>query len=123
MTSKKRAKGTLTELVDQYVAISLAQFDAIRDDNSTKFNSLIDGLKAIEDELRGREADERAVLKSLYTHDNPQVRLNAATATLAVDPRQARAVLEQIRATQEQPQALDAGMTLWNLDRGVFKPT
>lgn len=123
MSRNKPPTSTVSELVDQYVAISLAQFDAIRNDDSAKFNHLVDGLIAVEDELRKRASDERAALLSLYAHDNPQVRLNAATATLTVAPAQARAVLEKIRASQEQPQALDAGMTLWNLERGVFKPT
>jgi hypothetical protein len=52
-----------------------------------------------------------------------QVRVTAAMATLAVALNAARAVLEAIKASDWQPQALEAGMALWNLDRGLFKPT
>jgi hypothetical protein len=47
----------------------------------------------------------------------------AAKLTLAVAPAAARQMLESIQNSDEQPQAMDAGMCLWNLDRGVFKPT
>ncbi len=52
-----------------------------------------------------------------------QVRVNAAKATLAVAPQQARQMLQAIADSQWQPQAGDAGMCLWNLDRGVFVPS
>lgn len=48
-----------------------------------------------------------------------QVRLNAAKATLAVAPKAARQKLEDI-AGSGWPLAGDAGMSLWNLDRGVL---
>jgi hypothetical protein len=62
-------------------------------------------------------------LDSLFEHPNMQVRLNAAKATLAVAPKAARQALEAIAASRHHPQAGDAGMSLWNLDEGVFKPT
>jgi hypothetical protein len=40
-----------------------------------------------------------------------------------VAPEAARALLQKIAGSKEYPQAGDAGMSLWNLDRGVFKPT
>jgi hypothetical protein len=49
--------------------------------------------------------------------------MKAALSTLALEPKKARMVLEAISLSQRQPQALQAGMSLWNLDRGVFKPT
>ena len=56
-------------------------------------------------------------------HPNAQARLKAATATLAIAPMEAREVLERIQRLKEFPQAGEAGMRLWNIDRGVFKPT
>jgi hypothetical protein len=44
-------------------------------------------------------------------------------ATLAVAPETARRALEGLAASREFPQAGDAGMSLINLDRGIFKPT
>jgi uncharacterized protein DUF2019 len=51
------------------------------------------------------------------------VRLTAAKATLAVSPDAARRLLRSIADSKEYPQAGDAGMSLVNLDRGIFKPT
>jgi len=42
--------------------------------------------------------------------------------SFAIAPDAARAVIEDI-ASGKGPQAGDAGMTLSNLDRGIFKPT
>jgi hypothetical protein len=63
------------------------------------------------------------VLLSFYAHPSVHVRLKAAINSLAVAPTEARKALEEISASGWQPQAGDAGMSLWNLDRGVFKPT
>jgi hypothetical protein len=41
----------------------------------------------------------------------------------AVAPESARAALASIRASGIQPQAFDAGMSINDLDRGIFKPT
>jgi hypothetical protein len=51
-----------------------------------------------------------------------QVRLKAAKRTLGVAPEKARHVIEEIKKSQSFPQALEAGMTLRNLEAGVFKP-
>ncbi len=51
-----------------------------------------------------------------------QVRLEAAKWSLGVAPEMARKVIQNIYDSKWYPQAGDAGMTLWNLDRGVFKP-
>jgi hypothetical protein len=70
-----------------------------------------------------REGDQRRTLLNLYNHPNMNVRVKAAKATLAVSPKGARQLLEEIQASKWQPQALDAGMCLWALDQGIFKPT
>jgi hypothetical protein len=62
-------------------------------------------------------------LMDLYGHPNMQVRLKAAKNTLAVAPQAAREQLEAIVASDWQPYAGDAGMCLWALDEGIFKPT
>jgi Domain of unknown function (DUF2019) len=80
-------------------------------------------MVAIEDELKARAGDQRRELLSLYSHPNAQVRLNAIKATLAVAPELARRALQAIADSREYPQAGDAGMSLWNLERGIFKPT
>ena len=80
-------------------------------------------MDAIKTELKSRAGDQRRALLGLYQHRNAQVRLKAAVATLAVAPEAARRKLQEIADSREYPQAGDAGMTLWNIDRGVFTPT
>jgi Domain of unknown function (DUF2019) len=59
----------------------------------------------------------------LYDFPNLQVRLKAAIATLAIAADAARHVIQTIADSRHYPQAADAGMTLVNLDRGIFKPS
>lgn len=59
----------------------------------------------------------------LYDHPNMQVRLMAAKATLEIEPEAARTMLQAIADSGWFPQAGDVGMSLSNLERGVFKPT
>jgi hypothetical protein len=110
-------------LIERFVDISVAQDDALLDNKIARFNRLFDEKAAILAELKSRPGDQRRRLVSLFGHSNPQVRLNAAKATLAVEPEAARQALQAIADSREFPQAGDAGMSLWNLDRGVFKPT
>lgn len=114
---------TVEQLVERFVEIGLAQDRALLDNETGKFNRLYDQMQAVNEELRRRDGDQRRALLSLYNHPNMQVRLKAATTTLAIAPHAARDALEAIKASRWQPQALDAGMSLWNLDRGIFKPT
>jgi hypothetical protein len=110
-------------LIERYVAVGVAQYEAELDDNTRKFNRLYDDVKAVEAELKSRPGDQRTALLTLYKHANMQVRLNAAHATLTVAPEAARGLLVAIRDSRWMPQALHAGMSLWNLEKGVFRPT
>ena len=114
---------TIEQLVARFVDIALAQDNAMLHDQTAKFNRLYGEMDRVDNELRARGTEARLALVALYDHPNPQVRLKAAVRTLGVAPAEARRVLEAIEASGELPQALDAGMSLWNLDRGVFKPT
>lgn len=80
-------------------------------------------MVAVRDELKNRPGDQRQALLTLYEHENAQVRLQAARASFAVAPEAARALIENIANSRKFPQAGDAGMTLVNLDRGIFRPT
>lgn len=116
-------KLTVEQLVERFVSIGLAQDDALLKDETGRFNRLFGQMDAIKEELKSRPGDERRALLALYNHPNLQVRLKAVKATLAVAPQAARQALEAIANSHEFPQAGEAGMSLWNLDRGVFKPT
>jgi hypothetical protein len=114
---------TIEQLLARFAEIGVSQDGALLEDEIGKFNHLFDGLMAVEAELKARTGDQRRALMRLYDHPNMQVRLNAAKATLAVSPQAARRTVEAIASSRHFPQAGDAGMSLANLDRGIFKPT
>jgi Domain of unknown function (DUF2019) len=114
---------TVEQLAEHFTALALDQDEATLDNDNAKFSRLFRQMENIERELKARSGDQRRALLSLYTHQNAQVRLMAAKATLAVTPEVARKKLEDIAKSHEFPQAGDAGMCLWALDEGIFKPT
>lgn len=114
---------SLDELLDRYVEIGLAQDDAVFDDRVHTFNRLFDEQIGITDELRTRAGDQRRLLKRFYDHPSLQVRLNAANATLALFPEEARRVIEEIAKLKPNPHAGNAGMTLWAIDNGISNPS
>lgn len=114
---------SVDQLVARFVDIALAQDQALLMDEYAKFNRLYGEMEAIEHQLRARDGDQRRTLVRLYEHPNAQVRLKAATATLAVVPQAARQKLQAIADSREYPQAGDAGMTILGLDDGTFRPT
>ena len=122
MTRPSLKKMTVAQLVECFTEIGIAQDRALLDDEISKFNRLFDEKTAILQELKHRESDQRHALITLYDHPNMQVRLNAAKATLAVAPVAARKMLQTIADSGWYPQAGDAGMSLVNLERGIFKP-
>jgi hypothetical protein len=85
-------------------------------------NRLYRQMDAVDNELQARGKDARLGFLTLYTHSNMQARLQAKFS-LAVAPSAARDVIEATSVSRHYPQAGDAGMCLWNLDRGVFIPT
>ncbi len=123
MTGTRIAKLSDDRLLEEFTAIGLRQDEALLRNAISRFNRLFDQREAIEAELKCRPGDQRRILMRLYEHENAQVRLNAAKATLAVAPVEARQLLEAIAASRRFPQAGDAGMSLINLDNGIYKPT
>ena len=114
---------SVIELVEQFAELSLSQFDAELHSDIAKENRIVLRTMAIAEELKSRPGDQRSALLCLYEHSNVQVRLNAARLTLAVAPAAARQTLQDIKESKEYPQAMDAGMCLWTIDQGIFKPT
>jgi len=114
---------TVDQLVERFTAIALDQDKALLRGEYAKFNRLFDEMEAVKQELKSRDGDQRQALLRLYDHPNAQVRLKAVKATLAVAPEAARRMLQVIADSRENPQAGEAGMSLDNLDRGIFKPT
>lgn len=113
---------SVDQLVDLYTALALEQDNALLGNEIVEVNKLYDRLKEIEVELKGRPGDQRHSLLRLYDHPNPQVRVKAIKATLAVTPK-ARKALQMLANSHEYPQAGEAGMSIRALNDGVFKPT
>lgn len=109
-----------SDLLERFTAIGIEQDDAVNGPGVARYNKLFKEETKIIDELKRR--NRRSILLPLYDHEIMQVRLNAAKATLAIAPLAARQQLEMIRASSCQPQAGDAGMAIWALDEGIYKP-
>src|SRR5262245_61232672 len=122
MTKLHLENMSIEALVEKYIGVGIAQYEAELADRISRYNRLVDDLIAVEAELKSRPGDRRSVLTHLYSHPNMQVRLNAAHATLAVAPEAARAQLAAIRDSRWMPQAMQAGMSLRNLASGVYRP-
>jgi len=124
MTQSALTEMTIEQLVEQFIQLGIEEYNAEMLDQISQYNRLFRQMNAVEDELKSRDGDARRALIPLYNHLNARVRVMAAKATLAIAPQAARQALEAIQAIKWEPQqALDAGMCLWNLDRGVFVPT
>lgn len=115
-------KLTVDQLVERFAEIGVVQDQALLYDEHKKFNHLFNQMNDVDQELRRRGLEARLALLKLFDHPNMQVRLKAAKRTLGVAPEKARHVIEEIKKSQSFPQALEAGMTLRNLEAGVFKP-
>jgi hypothetical protein len=113
---------TIDELVDRFVELGIGQDKAELYGEISKYNSLFKQMTAVDQELRARGPEARLALLRLYNHPNVQVREQAAIKTLGIAREAARKVLEAIRASKWQPQAMDAGMILRGLDNGQYKP-
>ncbi len=123
MKNAMLGKKTVNELVELFTGFALQQDEAELAFDTKEGNRLFWKITAIADELKSRPGDQRHALLPLLDHPNPQVQLKAAKATLAIAPAAARHVLEVIAETCYGPQKLEAGMSLRNLDAGIFKPT
>lgn len=122
MNATKLPDMTNDQLVERFVEIAVQQEEALLRDEIAKFNKLFSQMNAVDQELRSRPGDQRRLLLRLYDHPNVQVRLKAAKKTVAIAPDDARAVLESIASSRKFPRAGEAGLSLVNLDSGVFKP-
>jgi 5-bromo-4-chloroindolyl phosphate hydrolysis protein len=122
MSPKKNSSKDNVELVADFLDIALQQYDAIEKFDNARFNRLYARLKAVEAELKSRPGDARNALAKLYQHNNVNVRLQAALATLALQPFESREVLRQVKDTKITPYSADAWGMLNSLDEGRYEP-
>jgi len=114
---------SVDELVERFVAIAMAQDEALLEDETKKYNVLYDQMESVEQELKSRQGDAREVLLDLFENKNTHVRLKAALATLAVAPESARTMLQRISDSNEYPQAAEARSMMRALDEGRYVPS
>ena len=122
MKSDKLSDMSMDALINHFAEIGVLQDDALWNGKYSYFNRLYDRMDKVDKELRSRGLDARCALSRLFTHPNIQVRLQAAKFSLGVEPAGAYRVIKDISNSKLFPQAGDAGMTLVNLERGIFKP-
>ncbi|TAK49741.1 MAG: DUF2019 domain-containing protein [Xanthobacteraceae bacterium] len=113
---------SIDQLIARFAEIGVAQDYALLGRETARYNRLFDQMHVVVEELKGRPGDERRALLKLYDHPNMQVRLRAAVNSMAIAPVAARQMLENIKASNWDPQSGAAGMALWALDEGIFKP-
>ncbi|MCW2498266.1 DUF2019 domain-containing protein [Jatrophihabitans sp.] len=122
MNAAPLSSQTTAELVEKFRALGEAKGEATLEGRIARYNRLYWQLDAVEEELKGRNGDQRRELARFYTHPAPQLRLDAAYATLAIFPEQAQAVLQRIVDRGEFPQAANALHTLMNIKEGTRIP-
>lgn len=114
---------TVEQLVERFVTIALEESEAVTINDVPSLTKLYWMMDAVNKELQSRPGDQRRALLPLYSHSDAQVRVKAAKSTLAVAPVAARSLLEEIKKSGPYSQSMQAHMSLFNLDRGIFKPT
>lgn len=113
---------TVADLVQRFLATTLAQYEAdLRLENS-KYNRFYHEMRAIRDELKRREGDQRRALLPFVNHPNAQVRLMAASSLLTIVPDRAKKALESVRDSRIVPQSVNAAFLLDGLEDGSFVP-
>ena len=110
-------------LVERFVSIGLAQYDALYVADTGKFNRLYREMEQVRSELKQREGDQRRALLPLLEHPNLQVRMKAANSVLAISPGLARKALESVRDSGILPQSADAEGMLEAVQKGWFVPS
>ncbi|WP_376988668.1 DUF2019 domain-containing protein [Bosea sp. R86505] len=111
------------EIVQRFEQLCIEQYDAMDREERGRVNRLIWRIHALEMELKSRPGDQRRLLRRFFGHSNMQVRLSAAHANLAIDYPAARREIQDIANSKWEAQCLDAGMTLINLDNGIYRPS
>lgn len=119
---KDLTTASVTRLVELYVAVAVAQFEAREDERIARHNRLYDDRVSIAKELKARLGDQRRELLPLLQHANVQVRFNAAIDLLAVFPEDGKAALRRIHENDWRFYCADAGSLLKSIESGRYVP-
>lgn len=120
MTNSDLSMMSVDALVEAFEMACLGQSEALKRLATNSYNKSFRSMMTARDELNTRK--ERPLLARLYDHADPQVRYQAALATLAFFPEKARAVIQIIGDDHEWPSDALARGTLRMLDDGTFVP-
>lgn len=115
-------EATDDELVELFREVTEQQYYAEQMSQNRTYTKLYRDMERIEKELKRRQGDQRKLLARLFNDRNPQVRVMAAGAALAVVPVEARSVLNALDESNEYPQAASARGLLKAMDEGRYKP-
>jgi RNase P protein component len=107
---------SIDELLKRFEDACIEQYDTYVTDDTKKRNENFWILVAIKEELKARGPDARRALLRLLSHDNPQVRLQAAKFVYPVARDEAKRCLQEIAAANLPDQSLSAGMALYRLE-------
>lgn len=110
------------ELVSRFAEAARKRGLAALDLEVRKVNRLYSYMDAIHSILRARGTEARRELLPLLDNKDRLVRYFAAKQLLGIEPGRTREIIESTHKNWFDAIALDAGMTLYNLDTGVFKP-
>ncbi|MCR6734820.1 MAG: DUF2019 domain-containing protein [Afipia sp.] len=111
---------SIDELLDRIVDFSIEQGKANDVFAVARSNRIGDSIYEIIAEIKRRSNGGGAPLMKLFTHENAQVRFNAATAVSGTFTSQARDVLKQISESSDV-RAFDARMYLHTLEEWIRK--
>jgi hypothetical protein len=78
-------------------------------------------LISVGDALRARGRGARLKLAPLLDNENRFVRYYAAKELIGIFPQRCRAIIEE-NTRERDAIAGDAGMSLWAMDQGIYKP-
>lgn len=92
------------------------------DSNTDAYDRLYEHMEAIDQELKARGMEARKALLMLLDDEELHVRYAAAVRSLAVDRERSLAAIHEIVPTHKMPEAGEASMTLYMLEKGIFKP-
>jgi hypothetical protein len=110
------------ELVTRFAEAAKQRGAAVLDSATRRANRIFRHMWSINNELRFRGKAARLKLIPLLDDKDRFVRYYAAKHLLSLVPDRARAEIERNAKYTYDAICGDAGMTLYNLDTGVFKP-
>ncbi|MEW6256709.1 MAG: DUF2019 domain-containing protein [Pseudomonadota bacterium] len=113
---RKTENPSSSDLVSEFLRISLAQYEAMEKGEIYKYNRLIKKIPIIKQLLKSMPGDQRHLLLALYSHQNIFVRLQSAQVTKDIAPSAAKRIFEEVMASRIYPYAADAAESLRNLE-------